>query len=169
MLATNRHELTVPPRFRRGFTLVEVLVVVVLIAITLSVAFANFAPDERDVVRDEAARLAASLQQAQDEAVITGVTFAWRGAADGYEFLRRDADRNWVPLGPTESLSPRRLPSPLKVLDVEIEGRQVAAGALVVLSPSGRASMLRVVLAGLNERVAVELSSKARVVPANGS
>jgi general secretion pathway protein H len=161
--------LSLPPRSVRGFTLIEVMVVVVLIAITLSVTFAKFAPDERDVVRGEAVRLATSLQQAQDEAVVTGVAFAWRGEAEGYEFLRRGADRTWVPLDATEVLSPRRLPSPVKVADVEIEGQKVAAGALVVLSPSGRASPVRVVLAANNERVTVELGTSARVVPANGS
>jgi general secretion pathway protein H len=161
--------LSVPPRSVRAFTLIEILVVVVLIAITLSVAFAKFAPDERDVVRAEAARLAASLQQAQDEAVVTGISFAWRGEAESYEFLRRGADRNWVPLDATEVLSPRRLPSPVKVVDVEIDGRRVEAGALIVLSPSGRASPVRVVLAANNERVAVEFGTSAKVVSANGS
>jgi general secretion pathway protein H len=161
--------LSVPPRSVRGFTLIEILVVVVLIAITLSMAFAKFAPDERDVVRGEAVRLAASLQQAQDEAVVTGVSFAWRSEAEGYEFLRRGADRNWVPLDATEVLSPRQLPSLVRVVDVEIEGQKVAAGTLVVLSPTGRASPVRVVLAANNERIAVELGTSARVVPANGS
>jgi general secretion pathway protein H len=160
---------SLPRRQMRGFTLIEVMVVVVLIAITLSVTFANFAPDERDIVQGEAARLATSLQQAQDEAVVTGVAFAWRGEAEGYEFLRRGADRAWVPLDATEVLSPRRLPSPVRMVGVEIEGQKVAAGALVVLSPSGRASPVRVVLAANNERVAVELGTTARVVPANGS
>jgi general secretion pathway protein H len=161
--------LRLPPHPVRGFTLIEVMVVVVLIAITLSVTFAKFAPDERDVVRSEAVRLATSLQQAQDEAVVTGVAFAWRGEPEGYEFLRRGADRTWVPLGATEVLSPRRLPSPVRLVDVEIEGQKIVAGALVVLSPSGRASPVRVVLAANNERVAVDLGTSARVVPANGS
>ena len=44
-------------RFARGFTLVEVLVVVLLVAITVSFAVVKLAPDDRETVLGEAARL----------------------------------------------------------------------------------------------------------------
>lgn len=156
-------------RFECGFTLVEVLVVVVLVAITVSFAVVKLEPDDRETVRSEAARLAVSIQQAQDEAVMTGSALAWRGDVEGYRYLRRGAGRNWVPLDGDEAFPARRLPLPVRLVDVEVGGLKAAAGALVVLSPSALASPVRIVLEANSERAAVEVGATTRVVPYRGS
>ena len=74
----------------------EVLVVILLMAVTVSFVVVNLGPDDREKVRVEASRLAASIQQAQDEAVMTGTTLAWIGEGDSYHYLRRGPGGDWI-------------------------------------------------------------------------
>jgi hypothetical protein len=148
---------------------VEVLVVVLLVAITLSFAVVNLGRDDREAVLDEAARLAISFQQAQDEAVMTGTGLAWSGEPQGYRYLRSGPDRNWVPLENTEAFAPRQLPLPVRLVDVKVGGLKLAPGALVVLSPSVLTSPVRIVLEANSQRAAVEIGASARVVPDHGA
>lgn len=153
----------------RGFTLVELLVVVLLVAITVSFAVVKLGPADRETVLAEAARLAVSFQQAQDEAVMTGAGLAWRGEPQGYQYLRKGPDRNWIPLVDADVFAPRRLPLPVRLVDVEVGGLKLAPGALVVLSPSALTSPVRIVLEANSERAAVEIGAYARVVPNYGA
>jgi len=125
----------IAPARSAGFTLVELLVVVLLIAITASLAVVSLRTDERALVRGEAARLAESLRHMQDEAILTGATFAWRGEPLGYEYLRRAPDRTWLPMEGDGAALSRRLPEPVRLVDIEVDGAKLAPGALLLLSP----------------------------------
>jgi general secretion pathway protein H len=153
----------------RGFTLIEILVVMVLVAVTLSIAVANVAPDNRALLRDEAQRLATSFRQAQDEALLTGVTLGWQPDTGGYRFLRRPRGSEWQPLDQAGEASVRRLPTPVQVVDVEVGGVKVEPGALVVLSPSSVPPPVRIVLQADGLRAAVEIAGTAKVVLLNAS
>ncbi|HQR52398.1 MAG TPA: GspH/FimT family pseudopilin [Burkholderiales bacterium] len=160
------HRCRVAPS-SRGFTLIEILVVLLLISVSVSFVAINVRADDRDLLREEAARLAASLEQAQDEAVFTGASLAWRGAAEGYQYLRRTADGSWTPLD--DSLfRPWQLPPAVRLVDVEVAGMKVVAGALVVLSPSALSGPVRVVLAAGSERAAVEVGASTHVFLGDG-
>ena len=51
-------------RLNRGFTLIEVAVVMLVIVIVLGIVSVNLEPDRDSIVRDEANRLALLLQTA---------------------------------------------------------------------------------------------------------
>jgi general secretion pathway protein H len=153
-----------------GFTLIEVLVVVVLVAITASLVVVSMRQDDRALVREEAVRLAESFRHVQDEAILTGTTFGWRGEPRGYEYLRRTPDRQWLPLqaeGGTTFV--RRLPESVRLVDVEVNGVKVDPGMLVLVSPSGTATNARVVLEASRDRAFVEIGAVPRVVMQHGS
>jgi general secretion pathway protein H len=156
-------------RRRAGFTLVELLVVVLLIAITASLAVVSLRTDERALVREEAARLAGSLRHMQDEAILTGATFAWRGEPLGYEYLRRGPDRSWLPLDADAAALSRRLPDPVRLVDIEVDGAKLEPGALLVLSPAGVLATARLTLEANRDRAAVEVGATTRVVTHGGS
>lgn len=151
----------------RGFTLIEVLVVLLLVGISVTVVAVNLRAGDREVLREEAARLAAGLEQAQDEAILTGAALAWRGAAEGYQYLRRGTDGNWMPLD-DHLFRPWQLPAAVRLVDVEVAGMKVVAGALIVLSPSALSGPLRVVLAAGSERAAVEVGASTHVFLGDG-
>lgn len=152
-----------------GFTLMEILVVVLIVAITASIAVVNLSRSDLDTLRDEAVRLAASYRHAQDEAVMTGAALGWRGDADGYAYFRRTADGEWQLLDREGGIAGRRLEVPVRLVDVDVGGVKVAPGSVVVLSPSSMALPMRISMEANADRATVEIGARTRVLFAHGS
>lgn len=153
----------------RGFTLLEVLVVGVLIAILATLVSVKLAPDDRARLRDEAARLTALLTQARDEAVATGSPIGWRGSAEGYRFYRRADDRSWVVIERDEAFRPRAFAAPIRLVDLDIGAQKAAPEHLIVMSPAAVNPAFRITL-GLNStRIAVRSDSFAQFVIENAN
>ena len=152
---------------RQGFTLVEILVVVVILALTATFVVVKLQPDDRATLREEALRLAVLLQQARDEAIATGASVAWRGEPAGYGFLKRNADRRWEAIAGDDVFRPRRLPDPIRMVDVEIGGRKATPDDVIVFTPSALNPPYRIVL-GLNAvRVRVRSDNFAQLAVEN--
>jgi type II secretion system protein H len=106
-----RHQRAALPR---GFTLIEIMIVVVIIGIALSMVVANLMPDERERVRQEAQRLQTLFERVRDESAMSGKTIAVELQENTLRFYERDPrsiEVKWLPLERlgTESLSPRQL------------------------------------------------------------
>lgn len=139
----------------RGFTLIEVLVVVVITAVLVSLVAVQLSPDARQGLQTEAARLAALLAHARDEAIATGVPLAWQGTEAGYRFLQRGPERTWQPTDGDASLRARVLPVGVSVAAIETPATANGANPMVVLSPTGIADPFRITLAHGEHRVRV--------------
>lgn len=74
----------------RGFTLLELLVVLVIAGITLGMVSFNAVPSERQALQNDAQRIALLLQLARDEAIVRNRPIAFEAEADRYRFLLRD-------------------------------------------------------------------------------
>jgi general secretion pathway protein H len=104
----------------RGFTLLEVMVVLVLIGIIFSFAVLSVGTDGRaELMERETRRLAALLDLAGEEAVLKGEEVAVRFEEDSYEFLVL-TETGWVPLEGDDVLRTRMLPEGL-YLKLELE------------------------------------------------
>jgi general secretion pathway protein H len=114
-----------PPTCSRGFTLLEVLVVVMIIGIVISFAVLSLKGSNPDL-EDEAQRLQALVTLSSQEAVLQGRELAVEFTAGGYDFLAYDGKR-WQPLADDETLRPRALPKDL-VLEYQAEGEKMAIG-----------------------------------------
>jgi general secretion pathway protein H len=109
--------ITLPGEYRsqRGFSLLEILVVLVLIAVTTSLVVVNFRHDAAQQVEREAMRFAALIEQLCQESVIRGRVLAiTQDDASGYRFVEL-ADKGWQPVSGVDLLRPRRLPDDMRV------------------------------------------------------
>ncbi len=109
-----------------GFTLIEVLVVIVIIGVIASVATLSFSLLGRDrEAEEESQRFWALLRQAREEAELQGIDIGIYVAASSYEFLRFDPRRRiWVPIQNDILYEPRELPDGLR-FRVWLESREI--------------------------------------------
>lgn len=112
-------------RAERGFTLLELMVVVAIVALA-TVGVSLTLPDGNNRrLETEALRLSALLESARAQSRSSGVPVFWRVTADGFEFTG----------GPTRPRSESAKPSPQTWLQPETRARIVrprGAGRLVL-------------------------------------
>lgn len=118
----------------RGFSLVEVLAVTVVVAVTGAVALPALVEGEDIRGAREARRLAAALDSAAQEALLSGRAHAAVLAPDGYRFEVRDADGGWR-AAHTTALAAHRLDDAVRIDLVQSDGAAVALGRRLVFSP----------------------------------
>ena len=85
---------SVRPGAVRGFTLLELLVVVVIVGITLGMVSFNAMPSNQKNLQNEARRIALLLQSARDEAIVRNRPVAFEADGNHYSFLVRN-DTSW--------------------------------------------------------------------------
>lgn len=123
----------------RGFTLLEMLVVVAILGIVASLAVALVEPDERNVSAREAKRFAGALEYAAERAQLRSEMLGVSADRRVVRYWRRDpADDRWLLLDDDDVLRPRPLPAPLEAMALAFAGRALAPNTIVPLRASGR-------------------------------
>lgn len=119
-----------------GFTLIEVLVVLLIMSIMLGIVGVKLMRDPQDLAREEADRLALLIQAAQQEAVLQGQVYAVSFTENGYHFLRLDDKGRLRPVT-DELLRERHLPPGVTIVSVMLDGGGDTPKEGIVLPPSG--------------------------------
>ncbi len=88
-------------KLTRGFTLIEILVVLVLIGVVASVSVLTIgANNQNKELMNELKRVHALLRLVTDEAILNSQELGFFIDSDGYRFLRYDEDnQNWTAYG----------------------------------------------------------------------
>ncbi len=117
------------PRAQRGFTLLELMVVVVLIGIILTFVVRSVGDGGRaERIQREAQRIASLVELVGEEAVLRSAIIGLLFSEQGYEFLHFDAGE-WLP-EEKDGLLKRR------TIDSAVELRLVVEGYGVELRPA---------------------------------
>ncbi|MEJ0003221.1 MAG: GspH/FimT family pseudopilin [Pararobbsia sp.] len=94
-------------RAARGFTLIEMLVVLVIAGILVAVASLALTRNPRTDLAEEGQRLALAFETASDDAQLRGAPLAWAPVSGGYRFFARERDGSWRALTDDPLLQPR--------------------------------------------------------------
>lgn len=174
--STNRLRAVINPNpqcsnqaiIQRGFTLLEIMVVVLLIGVSVTVIVVNLERDIDQVAEQEARRFATLVEHLRDESILTGRLHGIEidEPERRYQFLR--FDKEWMPVEQDDSFRPRVIPD---YLDVQLNaGQEQDGNTLVVVDALGEIQPFFVTIIGrdfeyvvnLNSRQNVEVERKAR-------
>ena len=136
----------------RGFSLIELMVVICIIAVLASVMSIGVMPGEGALADREARRLALLLEAAVAEARASGQGIAWTPEARGYAFLHRGAEGEWLPF-PDSSPYRRR----------SFEGSVAIEGERVTLAPYGLQAPLQATIRGGDARIILRSGALGRI------
>ncbi len=160
----------------RGFTLIEMLVVLMIMGLFVGLVSAITRPDDRAVLRLEAERLTQLLDFAANEAQLTGKSIAWTAEGSGYRFWRAGEDANsniisWAEIRDSELLRARTLPQGVAVSGFRVENMRPQGAMRLEFAPQGSSLAFTVAMSLGTERYAVAGSpvGDVRAVPGEGN
>ena len=105
----------------RGFTLLELLVVLVIIGLFSGMVMLTATPNDDRILQREANRLMQVIQLSQDEAIMQGIELGLTVQADRY-FFSRLQEKRWLPIVNDPHLTEHQLNDALMMTcDVEDE------------------------------------------------
>lgn len=143
------------PKQARGFTLAEVLVVLVILGIVAGLVGVVSQPDDRARLDVEAQRLAQLLDLAAVQARLGGRPIAWTADRAGYRFWQLGEDAQWTRIVDDDALRARNLPGGMMIVATRVENLPSQKSMRVEFRPYGAASAFRIDLALGEARLAV--------------
>ncbi len=168
----------------KGFTLVEILVVVVIMAVVISLAVLSMGVTGRDAGLDEETRRIEGLMQLLHErALLEGRDFGMRLEPAAYEFVVYEPFKDrWLPMSQDHEFRHRDLPKGLtlqlqldsqvvvlKPVDRAMSGNQGSGAPQVAIAASGEGTPFRLTLTrdGTNTSASVTGDALGKVAREN--
>ena len=148
----SRHPATL--ECSRGYTLVEMLVVLMIMGLLIGTIGVIATPSTKDTLQLEAQRLAQLLNLAAAESRASGKSFRWTSDGSGYRFLRWQ-NNNWAEIRDNDLLRPRVLPSGMTISSLRIENVRREGMMQIEFTPQGLLLGYTIELASGDERHAV--------------
>jgi general secretion pathway protein H len=119
---------------QRGFTFIELLIVLVVMGIVLGMAVVQLMPDDSTVLHKESQLLALLLENAGMEARASGKPLGWSAEKNGYRFWKKNEYGEWVHLDDDVIFRPRTLPDGFAIAAVSVESKPLQPGEQMSLN-----------------------------------
>ncbi|MFQ6332667.1 prepilin-type N-terminal cleavage/methylation domain-containing protein [Methylophilus sp. 3sh_L] len=107
----------------KGFSLIEVMVVLIIIGVVASGAVISFESIQKRDAERTLRRLKLVLEACADRAIVNGRPIALELLPNGYRFSALDADDTWRPLEDPPVFTEKQLSTGLYWAGLSIEGR----------------------------------------------
>lgn len=114
-----------------GFTLIEILVVMALIAISVTFVLLNLQRDTDGIAKLEARRFAGLIEQARDESILSGHPYAVQVDPRGRTYTFLQHDKQWTEVKNDDVFRQRRFPQDLGISFKTLNGPD-SNGLLVI-------------------------------------
>ena len=155
--------------FRRtqGFTLLELLIVLVILGITISFTVLSFGlKNPQDDLKEQGQRLAALMQLASEESILLGQELALEIDNAGYSFLNLKNDR-WLEINNDQIFRARILPEHMSV-ELSVEGSDDKLGERIYFFSSGEASPFKLRLYSKDTESSYSVNGDSQAVIKHG-
>ncbi|MDQ6950539.1 MAG: GspH/FimT family protein [Mariprofundales bacterium] len=149
----------------RGFTLLEMMLVLLLMAVISALVIPNLFSPSSAQLADEGRHLQQVLRLAAEEAQLRGAAIRWSAYHDHYLFEMVDNHRVWRPM--TEKpFAQYHLPPTIQIASVQVQdalslpdtkSKRDAVQGQVIFSPDGTLTVADVVLRSETERLPMQL------------
>lgn len=120
-----------------GFTLIEMLIVMLIMGLMVGLVSTILRPDDRALLRIEAERLAQLLDLTATESRLSGQAMAWTADRSGYRFWRMTGEAGWTEIRDNDLLRARQLPQNMMISGMSIEQTPTRGAMRMEFSPYG--------------------------------
>lgn len=154
----------------RGFTLIEMLVVLLIMGLFVGLVSTIAQPDDRALLRVEAERLAQLLDLAATKSRLTGKPIAWTADGPGYRFWQFSEDTQWSEIRDDDALRARALPQRMTISGLRVESMRSPEHMRLEFNPYSPALSFTIEMSLGAARYAVVASpiGEVRVLPGAG-
>jgi general secretion pathway protein H len=121
----------------RGFTLIEMLVVVMIMGLFVGLVATIARPDDRGQLRVEAERLAQLLDLCVLESRLTAKPIAWTSDGPSYRFWQFADATGWSEIRDNDILRERTLPQGMAVVGLRVENMRPRGTLRLEFTPYG--------------------------------
>lgn len=156
------------PASIRGFTLIEMLVVMLIMGLFVGLISAIAKPDDRSRVQLEAERLAQLLNLVAAESRLTGKPMRWTSDGPGYRFWRQQ-EQGWVEVNDSALFRPRTLPDGMSIADFRVEALSRPDAMRLEFLPYGLPMTYSLEIALGTHRTAIAATPYGEARPRHGS
>lgn len=150
-----------------GFTLIEMLVVLLIMGLFVGLVSSITQPDDRALLHLESERLARLLDLAATKARLTGKRVAWSADPASYRFWQFSEDTSWTEINDDDALRPRALPQGMTISGLTVENMRSPEHMRLEFTPYGETNAFGVEMSLGTERSTVAGSpiGEVHVVP----
>jgi general secretion pathway protein H len=113
--------ICIRPVTHRGFTLLEIMLVLLIVAVTAALVVPRMFHNPLEQLENESRRLQKSLQLAEQEATLTGYPIRWSGYPDRYTFQEADEKGVWRAKNDGKVFAPHHLAQGVHIGEVRTE------------------------------------------------